>query len=74
MSFFWRAMRYGSSLISVLSDLFTFGQSTAHTVAYAFALLALYQDEQDKLYEHLKSVVPEGRMPVSLFFLPISPL
>jgi hypothetical protein len=31
-------------------------------------LLALYEDEQEKLYQHIKSVIPEGRMPVSLFF------
>jgi len=38
-------------------------ETTAHALAYTFALLVLYQDEQEKLYEHIKSVIPDGRMP-----------
>ena len=28
-------------------------------------MLALYQDEQEMLYQHIQSVVPEDRTPVS---------
>ncbi|KAI0739084.1 cytochrome P450 [Daedaleopsis nitida] len=38
-------------------------ETTAHTLAYAFILLALYQDEQEAFYENLKSVMPPGRPP-----------
>jgi cytochrome P450 len=51
---------------------FSFEQTTAHALAYTFALLALHQDEQEKLYEHIKSVIPDGRMPVSLLFVSAS--
>lgn len=57
-------------------------ETTAYSLASALALLSLYQDEQDELYEHVRSVVPEGRLPVrycqmcfmlySLAFLDIS--
>lgn len=40
-------------------------QTTAHTLCFTFGMLALYQDEQDKLYEHIKSVIPDGSIPVS---------
>ena len=42
-----------------------FLQTSAHTLSYAFIFLALYQDEQEKLYENIKSVLPDGRTPVS---------
>lgn len=32
-------------------------ETTAHTLAYVFLLLAVYQEEQDKLYQHIKDVV-----------------
>ncbi|GBE81403.1 hypothetical protein SCP_0311320 [Sparassis crispa] len=38
-------------------------ETTAHTLAYAFIMLALYQDEQEILYQHIKSVLPDGRIP-----------
>ncbi|KAG2009641.1 614/534 cytochrome P450 [Coprinopsis cinerea AmutBmut pab1-1] len=38
-------------------------ETTAHALCFAFALLALYQDEQEALYEHIKSVLPDGRDP-----------
>lgn len=38
-------------------------ETTAHTLAFTFILLALYQDEQEKLYQHIKSVVPDDRLP-----------
>ena len=28
------------------------------------ALLATHQDEQEELYKHVRSVVPDGRLPV----------
>ncbi len=40
-------------------------ETTAHTLAYAFILLALYQDEQEVFYENIKSILPTGRTPVS---------
>lgn len=39
-------------------------QTTAHTMAFALAMLAMYQDEQETLYKHIKSVIPDGRIPV----------
>ncbi|TFK49124.1 cytochrome P450 [Heliocybe sulcata] len=38
-------------------------ETTAHTLCYVFGLLALYQDEQEILYQHIKSVIPDGRIP-----------
>ncbi|KAF8183648.1 cytochrome P450 [Pholiota molesta] len=38
-------------------------ETTAHTLCFTFALLALYPDEQDKLYEHTKSVLVDGADP-----------
>ncbi|PPQ93732.1 hypothetical protein CVT25_013072 [Psilocybe cyanescens] len=38
-------------------------ETTAHTLCFTFALLALYPDEQEKLYQHIRSVIPEGRNP-----------
>ena len=41
----------------------------AHTLAYAFVLLALYQDEQEAFYQNIKAVLPSGREPVCSSFL-----
>jgi cytochrome P450 len=41
-------------------------ETTAHTLAFAFAMLALYPDEQEKLYKHVKSVLPVDRPPVRM--------
>ncbi|KAJ7583975.1 cytochrome P450 [Mycena floridula] len=38
-------------------------ETTAHTLCYTFALLALYPDEQEKLYQHCKSVSPGDEAP-----------
>lgn len=39
-------------------------ETTAHTLAFTFGLLALYQDEQEKLYQHIMSVTgPDGVIP-----------
>jgi len=37
-------------------------ETTAHTLAFTFALLALYPDEQEKLFDQIKSVT-QGRLP-----------
>ncbi|KAH8806764.1 cytochrome P450 [Flagelloscypha sp. PMI_526] len=38
-------------------------ETAAHTLAWMFALLALYPDEQEKLYHHVKSLMPDGQWP-----------
>ncbi|KAF9048962.1 cytochrome P450 [Panaeolus papilionaceus] len=38
-------------------------ETTSHTLAFALGLLALYPDEQEKLYQHIKSVIPDGQSP-----------
>ncbi|KAI0732805.1 cytochrome P450, partial [Fomitopsis betulina] len=38
-------------------------ETTAHTIAFAFVMLALYQDEQEKLYQHIMSVAPGDILP-----------
>ncbi|KAJ3712509.1 family 614/534 cytochrome P450 [Lentinula raphanica] len=40
-------------------------ETTAHTLCFTFAMLALYPDQQEILYQHIKSVLPDGRLPVS---------
>jgi len=41
-------------------------QTTAHTLCFTFALLALYPDEQERLYQHIRLVMSSlNRMPVS---------
>ncbi|KZT05609.1 cytochrome P450 [Laetiporus sulphureus 93-53] len=38
-------------------------ETTAHTLAYTFIMLALHQEEQETLYQHIQSVVPEDVIP-----------
>ncbi|KAI0739090.1 cytochrome P450 [Daedaleopsis nitida] len=38
-------------------------ETTAHTLAYAFILLALYPDEQEAFYQNIKAVLPPDRTP-----------
>ncbi|KAH9899278.1 cytochrome P450 [Cubamyces lactineus] len=38
-------------------------ETSAHTLAYAFILLALYPDEQEKLYQAIKATLHDGRTP-----------
>jgi cytochrome P450 len=40
-------------------------QTTGHTLAFALANLALHQDEQEVLLNHVQSVLPDGSLPVS---------
>ncbi|KAF9054629.1 cytochrome P450 [Panaeolus papilionaceus] len=59
----------GSTLTDneVMANIFVFllagHETTAHTLAFTFGLLALYPDEQEKLYHHIKSVLPDNREP-----------
>ncbi|KAG7096557.1 hypothetical protein E1B28_003979 [Marasmius oreades] len=51
----------------VIGNIFIFliagHETTAHTLAYTLGLLALYQEEQEILYQHIKSVIPDDRLP-----------
>ncbi|KZV96286.1 cytochrome P450 [Exidia glandulosa HHB12029] len=38
-------------------------ETTAHTLAFALGLLAIFKDEQEKLYQSINSVIPNGRIP-----------
>jgi cytochrome P450 len=38
-------------------------ETTAHTLSFTFALLALYPDEQEKLYQNIKKIIPDGEEP-----------
>ncbi|KAI3614982.1 cytochrome p450 [Moniliophthora roreri] len=38
-------------------------ETTAHTLGFCFAMLAFHQDEQEALYQHIKSIIPDGRIP-----------
>ena len=38
-------------------------QTSAHTLAYCFILLALYQDEQEKFYQNIKQLLSDGHTP-----------
>lgn len=42
-----------------------FAQTTAHSLAFTLGLLAIYQEEQEKVYQECMSVVSDGRTPVS---------
>ena len=47
-----------------------FLQTTAHTLCFSFALLALYPGEQERLYQHIKGVMSSlNRMPVGFWSL-----
>jgi len=43
--------------------LFAGHETTASALSFAVALLALHQEEQEELYKHVRSVVPDGRLP-----------
>ncbi|KAG1746237.1 cytochrome P450 [Suillus occidentalis] len=38
-------------------------ETTAHTLSFVFALLALHPDKQEEMYQHIKRVLPDGTMP-----------
>jgi cytochrome P450 len=58
-------MRYGLHYrpSSVLMASSHWVQTTAHTLCYVFLLLAIFPDEQEKLYDHIKEVIGD-REPV----------
>jgi cytochrome P450 len=37
-------------------------ETTAHTLCYALGLLALYPDQQEILFQHIQSILPNGRL------------
>ena len=39
-------------------------QTTGHTLSFALNMLAVYPEEQEALYQHIKDVLPDGRLPV----------
>jgi cytochrome P450 len=39
-------------------------ETTAHTLCFALGLLALYPDQQEILFQHIQSVLPNGRLPM----------
>jgi len=43
--------------------LFAGHETTASALSFAIALLATHPEEQEELYQHVRSVVPEGRLP-----------
>ncbi|EDR04916.1 uncharacterized protein LACBIDRAFT_303796 [Laccaria bicolor S238N-H82] len=51
----------------IIGNIFVFllagHETTAHTLCFTFALLALYPDEQEVLFQHIKSVLSDGRTP-----------
>ncbi|KIJ50811.1 hypothetical protein M422DRAFT_776797 [Sphaerobolus stellatus SS14] len=42
-------------------------ETTAHTLCFAFALLALEQEEQERLYRNVISILPKDEIPVQAF-------
>ena len=48
-------VRHFSSSCSIVPSGFL--QTTAHTLCFSFALLALYPDEQERLYQHIKGIM-----------------
>ncbi|OJA09560.1 hypothetical protein AZE42_01136 [Rhizopogon vesiculosus] len=38
-------------------------ETVSHSLAFALALLALYPDKQEELYQQIKRVLPDGRIP-----------
>ncbi|KDQ09997.1 hypothetical protein BOTBODRAFT_137276 [Botryobasidium botryosum FD-172 SS1] len=58
-----RALTERELMGNVFIFLFAGHETTAHTLAFALGLLACYPEEQDKLYTHIKSVLPDGRLP-----------
>lgn len=61
-------LRNTTDLLSCFCHLF-FLETTAHTLAFAFTLLALYQEEQEKLIDHINEIIPIDTEAVSKSFL-----
>ncbi|KAG6903010.1 hypothetical protein C0995_007443 [Termitomyces sp. Mi166 len=56
------------SVSELIGNIFIFlvagHETTAHTLCFTFAMLALYQDEQEILYQHIQRVLAQGKLPV----------
>jgi cytochrome P450 len=64
-------------VVTLLTPLSAGHETTAHTLAFVIALLALYPDEQEKLHQHVKENVadPSGtpvRTPFTSFSQPLN--
>jgi cytochrome P450 len=58
-------MRSDRFRLPPMLPLYIFLQTTAHTLCFAFALLALFPGEQERLYQHIKGVMSNlNGMPV----------
>ncbi|KLO20769.1 cytochrome P450 [Schizopora paradoxa] len=59
--------KYKLSSEELMGDTFIFllagHETSAHTLAFAFALLALHPEEQELLYEEIRSVMKDGKLP-----------
>ncbi|KAG8885166.1 hypothetical protein FRB97_001984 [Tulasnella sp. 331] len=66
----------GSDIDSVSvgkNDVFGTGfETTAHGLAHALGLLAIHEDEQQRLYDHIEDVLEGGREPASLLYARVS--
>ncbi|KAH8834966.1 cytochrome P450 [Flagelloscypha sp. PMI_526] len=55
------------TLTELIGNIFIFliagHETSANTLAWSFAMLALYPEEQDKLYKHVKTLMPDGHFP-----------
>ncbi|RDB24803.1 hypothetical protein Hypma_007792 [Hypsizygus marmoreus] len=55
------------SVSELIGNIFIFlvagHETTAHTLCFTFAMLALYQEEQEILYQHVTTVLSDGRTP-----------
>ncbi|GJE85499.1 cytochrome P450 [Phanerochaete sordida] len=53
--------------VELMGNIFIFliagHETSGHTLCYALALLALYPDEQEKLYQHIRTIQPPGELP-----------
>ena len=46
---------------------------TANTMAFALGLLALHPDIQEKFYQGIRDIIPDGQIPVSGAFACVPP-
>ena len=42
------------------------GQTSGHTLCFALNMLAVHQEQQETLYQHIQDVLPDGRLPVGV--------
>jgi len=57
----------GLSEDEILGNMFMFyfagHEASGHTLSFALNMLAVHQEEQEALYQHIKSVLSDGRLP-----------